>query len=349
MSSELSQLKANRGYHKGAITRIGTFCMSEDFKTASIELILQKKERLIKSFNDYELCNRAILALEPEDDESYESYETKRDLCLALIETRLKQVSPAAQATPSSELETSKFKKLPCINIKTFDGVSIMDYHPFVNMFRAVIHKDAKLSTCEKLYYLRSFLAGEALDLIKNLMLNDENYEVALKLLDDRYNNIPKIVNFHVNSILDMPVLTKCTASALRSVVSTVNMHLAALKNLNEKVEFWDTILVNILAKKIDSYTYRGFHLERDVKEVPKLCEFLTFLEKRAIALEATSTEEPKKTVKSTVSAAATMGVSCVPVCLQAADTCGSLLGEDEIRSYCRREAALPCWQEVYK
>ncbi|XP_048004941.1 uncharacterized protein LOC125240845 [Leguminivora glycinivorella] len=177
MSSELSQLKANRGYHKGAITRIGTFCMSEDFKTASIELILQKKDRLIKSFNDYELCNRAILALEPEDDESYESYETKRDLCLALIETRLKQVSPAAQATPSSELETKK----------------------------------------------------------------------------------------------------------------------------------------------------------------------------RAIALEATSTEEPKKTVKSTVSAAATMGVSCVPVCLQAADTCGSLLGEDEIRSYCRREAALPCWQEVYK
>ncbi|XP_063540114.1 uncharacterized protein LOC134749140 isoform X1 [Cydia strobilella] len=186
-----------------------------------------------------------------------------------------------------------------------------MDYHPFINMFKAVIDMDANLSFCEKLYYLRSFLAGGALDLIKHLMLTGENYEVALKLLNDRYNNIPKIVSFHVNSILDMPVLTKCTASGLRSIVSTVNMHLAALKNLNEKVEFWDTILVNILSRKIDSYTYRGFYLERGLQEVPKLCELLTFLEKRAIALEATMREEPKKRENSVVSAAAATGVSC--------------------------------------
>ncbi|XP_063369576.1 uncharacterized protein LOC134657924 isoform X1 [Cydia amplana] len=350
--AQLKELKANRGYVKGAISRLETFCTSNEFATATLEVLAQKKERVLKAFNDYEAYNRAILAIEPEDGESYELYESKCDLCIATLNTRLHPAEPpAAQTTAStsSGLEAGKFKKLPCINIKTFDGQSVMDYHPFINMFKAVIDMDAKLSSCEKLYYLRSFLAGGALDLIKHLMLTNENYEVALKLIDDRYNNIPKIINFHVNSIIDMPVLTKCTASGLRSIVSTVNMHLAALRNLNEKVEFWDTILVNILSRKIDSYTYRGFHLERDMKEVPNLCELLTFLEKRAIALEATMTEEPKKPVKSVVSAAAATGVSCVPVCVPAADTCGSIFGEDEVRSYCRRGAALPCWQEVYK
>ncbi|XP_063540870.1 uncharacterized protein LOC134749766 isoform X3 [Cydia strobilella] len=350
--AQLKELKASRGYVKGAISRIETFCTSEEFSTATLEVLSQKKDRLLKAFNDYESYNRAILAVESEDTESYELYETKCDLCLAMINTRVQPATlPAAQpaTSTSSELGSGKFKKLPFINIKTFDGQSVMDYHPFINMFKAVIDMDANLSFCEKLYYLRSFLAGGALDLIKHLMLTGENYEVALKLLNDRYNNIPKIVSFHVNSILDMPVLTKCTASGLRSIVSTVNMHLAALKNLNEKVEFWDTILVNILSRKIDSYTYRGFYLERGLQEVPKLCELLTFLEKRAIALEATMREEPKKRENSVVSAAAATGVSCVRVCVPAADTCGSIFGEDEVRSYCRRGAALPCRQEVDK
>ncbi|XP_061716922.1 uncharacterized protein LOC133524795 [Cydia pomonella] len=176
--AQLKELKANRGYVKGAISRIETFCISDDFSTSSIEVLTQKKERLIKAFGDYESCNRAILATEPDDSESYEAYETKYDLCLAMINTRLKPATQTiSHGTASSELQS----------------------------------------------------------------------------------------------------------------------------------------------------------------------------EKRAIALEATTTEEPKKPLRSAVSAAAATGVSCVPVCVPTAHTCGSVFGEDKIWSYSRREAALPCRQEVDK
>ncbi|XP_063358199.1 uncharacterized protein LOC134647802 isoform X2 [Cydia amplana] len=178
--AQLKELKANRGYVKGAISRLETFCTSNEFATATLEVLAQKKERVLKAFNDYEAYNRAILAIEPEDGESYELYESKCDLCIATLNTRLHPAEPPAAQTTAS------------------------------------------------------------------------------------------------------------TSSGLEA-------------------------------------------------------------EKRAIALEATMTEEPKKPVKSVVSAAAATGVSCVPVCVPAADICGSIFGEDEVRSYCRRGAALPCWQEVYK
>ncbi|XP_061716964.1 uncharacterized protein LOC133524829 [Cydia pomonella] len=107
--AQLKELKANRGYFKGAISRIETFCTSDDFSTSSIEVLTQKKERLIKAFGDYESCNRAILATEPDDSESYEAYETKYDLCLAMINTRLKPVTQTiSHGTASSELESEK-------------------------------------------------------------------------------------------------------------------------------------------------------------------------------------------------------------------------------------------------
>ncbi|XP_049881461.1 uncharacterized protein LOC126381391 isoform X1 [Pectinophora gossypiella] len=159
-------------------------------------------------------------------------------------------------------------------------------------MFKAVIHTDTKLTLCEKLYYLRSHLAGEAFDLIKNLTLTDENYNTALELLENRYDNIPKIVNYHVNCILELPSFTKCTSEHLRSLIANVKLHLGALKNLEQPVDKWDILLINILAKKVDSYTYRGFHLERDAKVVPSMAEFTTFLEKRAIAMENTAEEK---------------------------------------------------------
>lgn len=222
--AKLNELKVARDYVKSSITRIEKFCNAERFATAPPGVVYEKKQRLIKAFQDYEQMNQTILCLDSNDSEDYSVVEEKHDACLELINRCLVVSQSSNEQSCLESPSQGKFKQLPPISLNKFDGRNIMDYYPFINMFKAVIHSDVKLSACEKLYYLRSYLLGEALDLIKHLMFDDESYEVAIKLLEDRYDNKPKI-------------------------------HLAALKNLGEKVEFWDTLLVNILSKKVDSYT----------------------------------------------------------------------------------------------
>ncbi|KOB73051.1 Uncharacterized protein OBRU01_10652, partial [Operophtera brumata] len=287
--SEIKSLMANRGYIKGSFRRLSKFCESDEIKTCSYEILQEKRSRFSAAFNDYELQNKAILVLEPNDKEDYGEYEDLYYQGIAVLDHQLKKRQPVtASVTDLPTSASGEFKKLPKITIQTFDGKNVVDYYPFINLFRAVIHSDKKLSACEKLYYLRSLLSGEALDIIKNLPLNDVSYGEALMLLENRYANTSKIVNFHVNSMLDLPTFTRCTAINLRSIISNVTMHLAALKNLEQPVQHWDTLLVNILAKKVDNYTVRGFHLDRNSKEVPTFSEFLSLLEKRAMAQENT-------------------------------------------------------------
>lgn len=288
--SELKALMANRGYAKGSITRISKFCESDEVKSCSYELLQERRNRLMATFNDYESQNKSIILLEPNDREDYAEYEDIFYKSVAILDFQMKtrhNVKPITMEPPTT---AGEFRHLPKITIPNFHGNEV-DYYPFINLFRSIIHLDKKLSACEKLYYLRSLLLGEALDIIKNLPLTDVSYDEALKLLENRYANVSKIVNFHISNILDLPAFTKCTAKNLRSIINNVNMHLAALKNLDQPVQYWDSLLINILAKKVDNYTIRGFHLERDSKEVPTLAQFISYLEKRAIAQENTGEE----------------------------------------------------------
>lgn len=297
----LTRLVSDRGYVKGCLTRMETFCTSEDIEKASYEALMSKRQRLVDSFREYETLNKEILFLSASDQEDYEEYERKYSNCLTLLDCAMGK-RKKEQNSPPPDSSKNGFKRLPPIEIKPFDGTNIEDFIPFINIFKAVFHSDANISPCQKLYYLRTYLQSEALDIIKNLSLTDDNYLSALELLEKRYNNVPMIVNHHINGLLDLPSFTKCTAQNLRSLVSKVNQHTAALKNLDLPVGQWDAILVNILSRKVDAYTNRGFHLERNEKELPGLSEFLDFIDKRAVAMENTASEKlppaPPTTVK---------------------------------------------------
>ncbi|KAL0880209.1 hypothetical protein ABMA27_002672 [Loxostege sticticalis] len=176
---------------------------------------------------------------------------------------------------------------LPRIQIKSFNG-QVGDYQSFISLFISVIGKDKKLNDCEKLYYLKTYLEGEALDLIKHLPLTATSYVNALNLLKQRYDNKKQVINHHINLLLDMPGMTKTTAVGLRNLVSLTKQHIGALQSLGAPTEHWSLIVIAILQRKIDQYTLRAFHIEKQSNDdLPKLDDFLLFLEQRASALEA--------------------------------------------------------------
>lgn len=293
---------AARGTAKGAITKIYNFCKNQvELDDASLELLQVKLQHLQSNFADYKELNIKLTALcdEPiatkrESISTFQDYEDKYLIALSLLQKTIKNklnLSPS----PPPERNSAVCAKLPKIEIKTFNGKD-GEYYPFINLYNSLIHNDKSLSKLQKMYYLRMYLSGEPLDLIKNLNLDDDNYEQALKLLSNRYDNVNKTISQHVNCILDINPVTRCTAESLRSFIAQVKQSLSALESLKQPVHHWDALLVPMLTRKIDQYTVRSYYLEQgNSKDFPHdVNDFLTFLEKKALALEATASSDRK-------------------------------------------------------
>ncbi|XP_063617163.1 uncharacterized protein LOC134790325 [Cydia splendana] len=313
-SEDLRRLRVARGYTKASITRLFNFSNNEnDVGLSAISNLETKRARIGELFKDYEQCNKEILALDEADAEDVEDYEAKYYNILTILNEAIKNKSSSSDA-PSSDAPASSCKKakLPTIKIETFTG-KYREYTGFINLFKAIIHNDRSIDNVQKLYYLRSFLANEPFDLIKNLPLAEGSYEEALKLLEERYNHKFKIVNEHINALLDINALVKSNPANLRQFVSCIKQSLSALKNLNVTTDNWNPIILAILYRKLDTYTSRAYQLERDDTEEPTVTEFLLYLEKRALALEnAEPSPTPGKSYhKAVVNVTATASPAC--------------------------------------
>lgn len=291
MANNLKRLILARGQTKGTITTLCKFAESEDVDKASIKALMVKKDRLVTAFSEYSSFNIDVSVLDENNDEDFGHYESIYLSALAAFEDAIEQKSsPGKSPDPGAEhdeegREREAMKRLPPISIPKFGG-EVGGFHDFISLYKSVIDKNTKLSQCDKFYYLKTYLTGEAAELIKHLSLTAHNYVIALQLLSERYDNKNKVINYHVNSLIDLKPISKCTALAIREIISQTRQHVAALKNMNVPVQHWDAIIVCILQRKLDMYTLRCFHLEMKSDADPDLNLLLKFLEQRAAALE---------------------------------------------------------------
>ncbi|KAJ8872877.1 hypothetical protein PR048_026493 [Dryococelus australis] len=98
----------------------------------------------------------------------------------------------------------------------------------------------------QHLHYLRSALKDKAVQTIQSLQLTSCNYQVAGNLLKDRYHNIKSIVHTHVRSLFKLPKLNE-SATALKH-----------LQLLGQPTHSWDTLLIHLVATKLDHTTLQA-------------------------------------------------------------------------------------------
>lgn len=288
--TELKRLRAQRGLCKSTITRIENF-INDPINVASstIDTLEARKEKLISTLKNYESVHLDILNLDGKDTECVGEIEDKYFAVLGKINVALRQLKTRVD----SERHSISTCKLPNIEISTFDGKDFAQFKPFMDLFNAVIDRNNSLSNVQKLFYLRKYLTADALAVIINLPLVNESYPEAIKLLKKRFDNETRIISNHIGLLLDIPQMQKGTATSIRSFISEVRQQLYALINLKQPVESWDMLLISILSRKLDSYTNRAYHLDRlSPDNLPTMEEFMSFLEKRAIALEDSSPQK---------------------------------------------------------
>lgn len=222
--------------------------------TTSAIYLQVKEERLRSLFVKYEDLFYQIFSLDPamEDDGKVEQ---------RYLNTIVKIKELQSHFTDNHLINTNVLPtKLPQINVPPFSG-RYSEYQTFVGLFNSLIHNNNSLEKIQKLYYLRTFLQGEPLDLIKNLPLLDSSYDESLAILKSRYNNEFLIKSEHIGILLDIPSLNRSTATNLRQFVSKANQQIAALKNLNVKVDNCPIILT-ILLRKLDILCNREFQIK---------------------------------------------------------------------------------------
>ena len=103
------------------------------------------------------------------------------------------------------------------------------DFLPRFKHFVSGVKKDAN-----KLEWLKSSISGDAQALIKNLSLEDVNYAIALKRLEDKYLNNEYIKEKLITSILKFKCDNKLQISKIPSMITSLCNDLDELKNSHE-------------------------------------------------------------------------------------------------------------------
>lgn len=283
------------------------------------EYIETRLDNLEKDWNVFRENNQRLYEIsEPNEldksiyitQEVYDCTEENYLNCKCQMKTKLKELSLKTNVTNSVQTSSSQHVKLPKITIPMFSG-KYSEWITFRDLFISLIHKNGSLSDVQKLHYLKSYLVGEAEQLIRHTPISDVNYLQCWSQLEKRYNN----KRYHANNILkrlfNQPSISSECSSGLKELLDTTTDCLNALQNLGIDVTTWDLIIIHIITNKFDVETRKEWELSvsnNGFNQLPTYEDLKLFLESHFRALEfleprtlqnLTNNIEPNQTIKS--------------------------------------------------
>ena len=95
----------------------------------------------------------------------------------------------------------------PKLELKKFDG-SIFKYAEFWDVFESAIHSNKQRHDIDKFDYLKPKLKGTASEVISGLELTQENYNIAINLLKERYGKKQIMIKAHFAKLMNLPMAT---------------------------------------------------------------------------------------------------------------------------------------------
>lgn len=176
--------------------------------------------------------------------------------------------------------------RLEKISVPHFAG-KYEKWPEFKKMFTALM-KIYQGDDIERLTHLRNYLEGEAKDIVRHV----NTYDTAWDLLVNQYENKHAIINAHLRSFHDIPLMS--TASSIRHAITMTNSCLAGIKNLDILTDTWDPMIIFTLQEKLSFELRQKWEEERKGSHEPaSLKQFLQFLETRH---KISSVIPPKRT-----------------------------------------------------
>ena len=126
------------------------------------------------------------------------------------------------------------------------------------------------------------------------LTLTDANYEQSVTLLQSRFGKKQRIINAHMQALLELPTPSN-NAASLRQLYDTIESHIRGLQSLGKTKETFGDFLIPIVFGKLPSVVRRN--LTRDhTSDEWNIDELRSAIEKEIIVLES-GVEKPGDSV----------------------------------------------------
>ncbi len=140
--------------------------------------------------------------------------------------------------------------RLPKITLPRFNG-DITRFYSFWQSFESSIDKNDSLTPVDKFNYLVNILEGEAFRVIQGLEIIEENYDHAKETLHERFGHKQKIVQVHMESLLNLQYSPNDTVAQLRQIFDNINIHIRGLESLGVKQENYGSLLILVVMKRM--------------------------------------------------------------------------------------------------
>lgn len=131
----------------------------------------------------------------------------------------------------SSQVNSSSHR-LPKLILPIFSG-NPLKWQTFWDTYKTAIHNNASLSDVQKFTYLKAQLSGEAANSIEGLPLSESNYAQSIELLEERFGQPHKIINAHMQALLDLPNPSDSVVH-LRRFYDNMENHIRGLEALGK-------------------------------------------------------------------------------------------------------------------
>ena len=261
LKSVRSRLLANIASHDVLIEKLDEVTDIDDGEKAIIEKDLENGSSLSLDGKEMiQLLDDVINSVEKQKNErdakgtrgkSDELMQEK--LAMEIENLKLDNEYKLAQIEALNKKENSEVNKstvkLPRIDLPEFSGKRT-DWPSFWDSYKATIHTNSNLSKLDKFKYLMSCLHDEAKDTLTGFNIGEAQYDKAIELLEERYDDKEFIIHTYYEELSKIPK-SKNTTWQLRKTFNTIETQLRSLESLGENVE--NRHIVAIIKSKFPS------------------------------------------------------------------------------------------------
>ncbi|XP_073845545.1 uncharacterized protein isoform X1 [Musca autumnalis] len=189
--------------------------------------------------------------------------------------------------------DSTAISRLPACDTDVFKG-GYNAWPSFRDLFTAIYIRGSKLSNVEKYFHLTQKTSGEARELISHVPLTNDGFELAWKILTDRYENKRMQVNEQLKILFNLPNVTSDSSHSIQKLQRTVNSCIQTLETLKVEVSGWDPILTYICSSKLPRTFLEEFeNTLEDCKTLPTWNDFNNFLTHKFKTLESVGNIRP--------------------------------------------------------
>ena len=114
--------------------------------------------------------------------------------------------------------------------------------------YEATIRTHSDLTGIEKFKYLKTYLAGAAKRAIEGISLTEANYNIAVKVLTERFGRKDLLIDDHIDSLLAIePIETSSQVTRLRDLYEQIQFRTGCLERLGMPSLEYAVVLQRVL------------------------------------------------------------------------------------------------------